>query len=357
MACNSNPDGFSIAGTVTGDMEDGTQVFLKKSIENKPPVDVDTTTVTGGIFSFEGAAGTPEIYYIAFDKTQGFIPLIMEKGDISLKVQKDSLAFAKVKGTIQNEIFSEYLEKSRAISSKGQSMSVDMRAAGASQDTATMNALRDEFAELQEEAKTFEIDFIKENPNALIAALLIDKALKAKILHIDEVKEMYEALTPEIKNTTTGKSIEAAFEKEANKVPTTIGSKAPNFSAPTPTGETLALNDVLGKVTIIDFWAGWCRPCRAENPNVVNVYNEYHDKGLNIIGVSLDKNAEQWKQAILDDGLTWNHISNVDYFDEIAQLYNVNAIPATFILDENGIIIARNLRGVALGEKMAELLN
>ncbi|MDO1499000.1 TlpA disulfide reductase family protein [Winogradskyella maritima] len=108
----------------------------------------------------------------------------------------------------------------------------------------------------------------------------------------------------------------------------------------------MALADVLGKVTLIDFWAAWCKPCRAENPNVVSVYNKYHEKGLNIIGVSLDRTADAWKKAIEDDGLTWNHVSHVAYFnDPIAKLYNVNAIPAAFLLDENGVIIAKNLRG------------
>ena len=120
----------------------------------------------------------------------------------------------------------------------------------------------------------------------------------------------------------------------------------------------MALADVLGKVTLIDFWAAWCKPCRAENPNVVSVYNKYHDKGLNIIGVSLDRTADAWKKAIEDDGLRWNHVSHVAYFnDPIAKLYNVNAIPAAFLLDENGVIIAKNLRGPALEEKVAELLN
>lgn len=112
----------------------------------------------------------------------------------------------------------------------------------------------------------------------------------------------------------------------------------------------------MGKVTIVDFWAAWCKPCRAENPNVVKVYNKYKDQGLSILGVSLDRSEEAWKKAIEEDGLTWNHVSNVQYFDEIAALYNVNAIPATFILDENGVIVAKNLRGEALEEKIGELL-
>jgi len=213
--------------------------------------------------------------------------------------------------------------------------------------------LKDELDELIEEKTDFEINFIKEHPNALISAFILQSALASKSLTQDEVSNMYDALAPEIKATKPGKSITEILEKDKA---TKIGVKAPNFSAPTPTGEKLALHDVLGKVTVIDFWAAWCKPCRAENPNVVKMYNKYHEKGLNILGVSFDKDANAWKKAIEDDGLTWNHVSNVQYFDEIAKLYNIRAIPATYILDENGIIVAKNLRGAALEEKVASML-
>src|SRR5690606_7847244 len=141
---------------------------------------------------------------------------------------------------------------------------------------------------------------------------------------------------------------------------TEIGAVAPGFSAPTPDGDLLALSDVTSKskLTLVDFWAAWCRPCRMENPNIVSVYEKYKDKGFNVLGVSLDNKAEDWKRAIEADGLLWNHISNLQRFqDPIARLYNINAIPAAFLLDENGVIVARDLRGPALEEKVAELLN
>jgi thiol-disulfide isomerase/thioredoxin len=113
----------------------------------------------------------------------------------------------------------------------------------------------------------------------------------------------------------------------------------------------------LGKVTIVDFWASWCGPCRAESPNVVKIYKEFHSKGLNIVGVSLDKDAAKWKKAIADDGLIWNHISNLKYWDEpIAKQYKVEGIPATFILDAEGNIIAQNLTGEELRSKIESLL-
>lgn len=363
VSCTQAPKGYTVRGELRGEFEEGTQVFLKKLGDNGQPVELDTTVITEGKFEFVGSATAPELHYIFIDKLPGYTALILENGTIDFSAQKDSLGFAKVEGTMQNEVFFDYLEKSRELSERARSIDQDMKGSnGTKLDEATANALRDEMQELQEEYKTFEVDFIKSNPKALIAALLLDRALAMKAVEIDSVQSMYDALSQEIKDSKPGKKVLESLEKvrlteEAAKS-TAIGAKAPEFSGPNPDGETIALNDVMGKVTLVDFWAAWCKPCRAENPNVVAVYNKYHEKGLNIVGVSLDRTAEAWKKAIADDGLEWNHISNIAYFDDqIAKLYNVNAIPAAFLLDENGVIVAKNLRGPALEAKVAELLD
>jgi thiol-disulfide isomerase/thioredoxin len=119
----------------------------------------------------------------------------------------------------------------------------------------------------------------------------------------------------------------------------------------------VSLKECLGKVTIVDFWASWCEPCRQENPNMVAIYKELHGKGLNIIGVSLDKDAQKWKEAIAKDKLVWNQVSNLKFWEEpIAKLYKVESIPATFILDAKGNIVAQDLRGEELKVKIIELL-
>jgi len=353
MACNTSPDGFKLQGTLSGEVENGTQVFLKKNDGTNQLVEVDTTTIENGQYTFTGTSALPELHYLVINEVRGSIPVVLENGSIEVSAQKDSLAFAKLKGTLQNDLFADFLVESRSFAKRARSMTDEMRNARALQDTAAITSLRDEYFELQEVAKTFELKFAKDHPEGLISALIIEKVLTTKSLPENEVRELYDALSPNIKETVVGQRIKSTLDKLAS---TSIGVKAPNFSAPTPTGDELALNDVLGKVTIVDFWAAWCKPCRAENPNVVQVYNKYHDKGLNILGVSLDRRAEDWTKAIEDDGLVWNHVSNVKYFDEIAELYNVKAIPATFILDENGIIIAKDLRGPALENKISELL-
>jgi len=362
-ACNSKPDGFTINGTLTGEVADSTRVFLTKIGEQRQRVNLDTALVKDGKFIFTGIADSvPVMNFVFVDGLNGYNAIIIENGDIEFSAQKDSLSAATVGGTYQNDIFMGYMKELLRMQKQAQSIQRDMQEAKGINDSVTFNALDEEYSEMLEESKEFEVGYIKENPNTLIAALLIDKGIAQNQLTAEEVTELYEMLSPEIKNTEAAKdilkNIEAQKESEERNKSTEVGAKAPLFSGPTPSGEQLALNDVLGKVTLIDFWAAWCRPCRAENPNIVAAYKKYHDKGLNVIGVSLDRKAEDWKKAIADDGLTWNHVSNIAYFnDPIAQLYNVQAIPAAFLLDENGVIVAKNLRGPALEQKIAELLD
>lgn len=137
-----------------------------------------------------------------------------------------------------------------------------------------------------------------------------------------------------------------------------IGQKAPEFTQKDPSGNPVALSSLTGKnFLLIDFWAAWCNPCRGENPNVVKVYNEFRDKGFSILGVSLDRTAADWNKAIADDKLTWTHVSDLKYWNNsAARLYGVNSIPANFLLDKDGVIIAKNLRGEELYKKIKELL-
>jgi len=135
-----------------------------------------------------------------------------------------------------------------------------------------------------------------------------------------------------------------------------IGRPAPDFTLNTPEGTSLSLSDLKGKYVLIDFWAAWCKPCRVENPNVVSMYQKYGGAQFEILGVSLDRTQEAWLSAIQEDGLTWKHVSDLQYFNSAAaQLYKINAIPATYLIDPQGNILAKNLRGPSLEAKLEEL--
>ena len=356
LACGGPiADTFQIEGNLSGDLADGTPVILKKSDDTFQAIDIDSTVINGGTFSFTGTAVEPELHFIYVEGLRGGIPLILENGTISISAHKDSLQTITIGGTPQNEAYADYLTGARNLSELRMSMNEDLRAAMMQQDSSLIQSLRDEFFELQDRIVQFEKTFTTEHSDALISVLIMDRMLETRTVPTEEVESLYIKLSPTLQSTKIGKGI--AEKLEGAKL-IALGAKAPEFSGPTPDGSQLALKDATGKVTLIDFWAGWCKPCRAENPNVVAVYEKYKDKGLRVLGVSLDRNPEEWKRAIEEDNLTWNHISNIAYFDDaIAKLYNVRAIPASFILDENGIIIAKDLRGEALGEKMAELLD
>jgi len=160
--------------------------------------------------------------------------------------------------------------------------------------------------------------------------------------------EIYGESRPEAAN-----QLRAELESNRSLMP---GAQAPDFSQATPEGEELALSELRGKIVLIDFWASWCGPCRRENPNVVQVYHKYKEKGFEILGVSLDNNRDRWLGAIEEDNLTWQHVSDLKgWSNAAAQKYQVSSIPQTYLLDREGKIIARNLRGPSLERKLEEL--
>lgn len=154
-----------------------------------------------------------------------------------------------------------------------------------------------------------------------------------------------------------------SFIASAQNIGLNVGNIAPEISLPTPNGDTVKLSSLRGKMVLIDFWASWCGPCRKENPNVVKAYNEYKDKyfqagdGFTVYGVSLDKSAENWTKAIEADKLTWTNVSDLQYWNSAAgRLYQVNSIPCNYLIDGNGVIVGKNLRGEALEQALEKYI-
>lgn len=360
---------YLVNGTAPG-VYNGIRVYLKSAGENGREVIRDTAIVMNEKFTFEGVALKPELWYISGNSIKGDLPFVIENEVININLDKDIVQNSVVTGTESNLIYRKYLDDSKILSDKrrtvGQELLQERR--NETPDQNKIAELTDQLELIKVEAANFPYDFMKENNSSIFSLTLIQGMLKSKNHNLEQLEYAFDNLNKDIKNSAFGQRVldDLNAKKEIAKKleATNIGKVAPEFSAPDPEGKLIALNDIKGKVTIVDFWAAWCGPCRRENPNVVKVYEKYHDKGLEIIGVSLDGTRNQrdpkaaWMKAIADDNLTWHQVSNLKYFqDPIAQAYNIKSIPATFILDESGTIVAKNLRGAALEEKIAELLN
>ena len=369
ISCNkAGKNEYIVSGTVKG-IADGKTVVLEKQDEMGQFIPMDTVKVKDGKFMMKGSAKEPEIMLIQVEAIQGKVPFVLENGNIDIIVDKDSLQKSKFSGTFNNDVFSKFnddltkfqKELQKKLMTFQNANMAKMKAAQETKDTIVINKLMKEYQGMQKEGMEFYIKFAEVNPKALLSALIVDNMLNDPTLDVARAKKIYASFSPELKNYKPGKSIQTKLNKIGKPLTVAaaanVGSVAPDFTAKNPEGKSISLKQSLGKVTIVDFWASWCKPCRVENPNVVALYAKYHSKGLNILSVSLDKEASAWKDAIAKDNLTWNHVSNLKEFeDPIALQYGINAIPTIFVLDAKGVIIAKDIRGEELNAKIASLL-
>lgn len=373
MLTSCTKDKYTISGTATG-FENGKTVILEIPNENGSGLTaIDTVKIENGKFEIKGKAIEPAFHTIQVEGVQGKIPFILENGDITIVVNKDSIQKSKVSGTYNNDEYVAFNEEITKVQKKLMDFQTKnmqaMNTAQQTKDTAVINSLMKEFAKIQEEVGTTSkakyVTYAETHPKSFISVLIIQGMLNDPTADTKKSEKMYNSLEESLKNTKPGKAIKAKLGEMKSPG---VGATAPaapaveakwraDFSGPNPEGKVISLKQCLGKVTIVDFWASWCGPCRKENPNVVAIYKELHSKGLNIVGVSLDKDAKAWKEAIAKDKLTWNHVSNLKFWDEpIAAQYKVQSIPATFILDASGNVVAQDLRGDELRAKIIELL-
>ena len=358
IACsNVGKDEFILNGSIEG-VPDGKVVVLERYDDSLGAVTVDTAKVKSGKFTFKGKVLEPEMHSLRVENVQNNSYIIIENGEIDLEIVKDSTFKNKISGTYNNDQLYEFNQKGIASEKKkkefGKKFQAKFLVAQNQKDTATMKKIQTDYEKLETGIKNDTEEYLKSHPKALISALLIKSLFGEFEPNIAKIETLYKGLDKTIQDTKIGKSI----LKNLNDFKTVKeGRRAPEFSAPNPEGKTVSLKESLGKITIIDFWASWCGPCRTENPNMVKLYSEFHDKGLNIIGVSLDDDAAKWKEAIAKDNLTWTHVSNLKKWkDQIAIQYGVKEIPNTYILNQYGVVIAKNLSGDALKAKIAELL-
>tara|TARA_B100001564_G_scaffold228820_1_gene193021 strand:+ start:1236 stop:2381 length:1146 start_codon:yes stop_codon:yes gene_type:complete len=362
-ACESNTaseNEFIIRGEAK-DIFNGMRVYLKTSENGQKGITTDTAIVANEAFEFKGNIKGAEMRILTIDGVLGQTALVLEPQKIEVTIYKDSIYKSKVRGGNNNIIFNSYKNGYQALVEKVSSLRQAYLLAKGNIDS--VREIQKRNTVLRSELKNFGLNFLKQNPDSDFSLMLLDGIIEQKGFDAKTALEVFELMPKELltkpSNNLMAQRISAKIKTAINTFEVRVGVKAPDFTAPNPDGEMITLSKILGKVTILDFWASWCRPCRIENPNFVKIYDQYHAKGLEIISVSLDRNnqRQRWVEAIRKDQLNWYNVSNLKFWqDPLAQLYNVSSIPATFILDEEGIVLATKLRGAALETKIAELL-
>jgi peroxiredoxin len=349
---NAQKPHYVINGNIEGAA--GMTFFLQRNYSGKVQ-NIDTAIAVNGIFKITGGSVEyPEMVALVSANNNKPVYFYLENREITITGKIDSLSFAKITGSkTQDELQSLNMEL-RPMEIRYNLLLKQYQEAGKAGDKPKMSGLTNQINSLIKEATEIEKNFIRKNPSSFAVPDLLVQLMNG--LQAAETRSLINSLSAEVASTRT--VVEIKSKLNALSV-TDIGQKAPDFTMNDTKGNKVSLSTKIGsKLLLIDFWAGWCSPCRQENPNVVNVYNEFHSKGFDILGVSLDQTEATWKKAIVDDKLTWTQVSDLKYWsNEAARLYSVTSIPANFLLDKDGIIIAKNLRGEELLNKVKEILN
>ena len=336
--------GFKITGRLGGTLG-GNLMLVTNTTEGA--IRLGQAVMVNGNFSFSGKVNEMTPVYILTDQQQPIATLMLENTEYTILAGENGIEVEG--GGEAQKLWNQYDAITQTVARESQKMEQEARTAYSSGNQMKMQALQQQFQKVAEEAGRQQAALFETYKDSPVTAFVIVSGMQQ--MDYASLKLMYDGLGETAKNCISGQLIAQQIEQFKQ---VEVGSVPSDFIGLTAEGDTLSLYGVEAKLKLVDFWASWCAPCRAEMPNVKKVYKKYHEQGLEVIGVSIDQKPADWLKALQEEKLPWPNI--IDPESKIAAYFLVQAIPQTFLLDENNKIIAKNLRGKELEAKIAEVL-
>jgi peroxiredoxin len=342
-ACSNNS--LHIQGSVEGVKNTDIIVVSDDKMEH-----TDTIKVKDGKFSFDTKLSEPSPLYLILKETGENMLVFADNGNITIEAKSGDFKNGKVTGSKWHDEFALYAKSVEPLMKKGMQLRVEGENAKTEQAIALIT---DQFKSLDSiESETMK-KFIATHGGSPVSSFLASSKLGGEE-NMEKFASFYSLLNGKALNTVYGQKLTTQYNKLKNVA---VGSMAKDFSLPDVNGKSVSLNSYKGKYVLLDFWASWCKPCRAENPSVVAAYIAFKDKGFDVLSVSLDEKKEAWTDAIAADKLTWTQVSDLKGWSSMAaDMYGVQAIPTNYLIDKEGKIIAKNLRGEELLRTLQETI-